>query len=300
MAALSFVLPAPAANQAREALVWAIGEANRLRARVEELDRPVQRLQGIIDELAGVDRQLADHARVHEAAIGEWIASDGTGERPELPAASIGLRQRSAALTPLATGARTALPAAIERRQAVERDLVAAAERQAECGAAAAREIAIELIESEFRPTLRRLLEIEARVQGVINTLNVATHRTSSPIRTGASEGGKIAGALRQHVAPVRPVDASDFLNAVTGGDVEATPWPHLMRGYGQIGSDQNAIYRCIRQKVEQIPIAIHDLQLPAQAKLARRRSDEYNPWYVHNSFWPVDKSSVAPGFAVV
>lgn len=179
--------PNPPLSPAREALRQAIAAHRAALHRLDEAHVPLQRLQAVTDELAQIERQLADIDREHQATIGEWLAAGSPGERPQPAAARVGLGQWHDELLADAMAAGIAMPDAQRRHQEAAQAAAAAARRRDEALVIAAVDAAHQIAETELVAAVEGVLRIEARICGLGAALmeRAAGARFAAPRRRG-------------------------------------------------------------------------------------------------------------------
>jgi hypothetical protein len=150
-------------SPARESLAEAIEQLAAASAALDRAEQPVQRLQAPMNDLSRLDRQLSEFDQQLSAEVGKWIGAGSIGERPTLPAAATGIRQRRDALAADAAAASLALPGALVRRSETSEAARRAGRRRDEALAIVAGEAAQEML-----PKLASALSEFLRLEGVL------------------------------------------------------------------------------------------------------------------------------------
>jgi hypothetical protein len=161
--------PDPMLNPARQRLADAIAALDRARAEVELAAEPVRRLSDVVGEYDRLEAQLRELDDRNASAIGAWIASGREGRAPDDSDAK-SLTAAMVALRPELAAARHTLPEKEQQHQAaIERLIVAAADRDA-----ALEEVAVLVandVAGELTDAINKSLSIEARLLGLHSNL---------------------------------------------------------------------------------------------------------------------------------
>ena len=183
-------LDAPVAlSPARDRLRATIAALALAQRDLEDATAPVRRLDSVLAEAERLNRELACSRDEDEAALGQWIAQGGAGERPQPSATTVAADVSLGELVPEIRAVASALPAARAAQEAAaERVRLAAAERDAALHAVTV-EVAT-FAAGELTEALNRALTVEAKVLSLREALSAQTN--------GLAAAEKISAALRQ------------------------------------------------------------------------------------------------------
>lgn len=181
----------------RDALRSAIELLAAANKELTEAQAPEGRLSAIVHELEMAEHNLAACRAEDDRALGVWLAEGGEGERPQPSVRTLAAERAIAALGRDAIVARAALPAHRAKVHAcIERTRDLGIVRR-DAAYAAAVEAVRELLDTEFRQAIQRLLAIEAKARSVEQALRQLGHGTN-PSRVALGCSIDVTTAIRQ------------------------------------------------------------------------------------------------------
>jgi hypothetical protein len=213
--------PAPPLSPGREALRVALAEVRAAEERFGELDQPVRALQAVIAEADQAEVVAAGHQAEHQQRVGAWLAGGAIGERPAPTHEQVRAERAAKVARGNADAAEKMLPEFLAPRNAALAVVNATAVERDACLVAAAVDAAAEVVESELKPKIEAMLQIEARLLGLRHALFLRANAASGAIPAAGGAGGAIIDLIRAAQAAVGVEQANAagaaFLNALAG-----------------------------------------------------------------------------------